>query len=121
MSGHTRGPWEAERDVEDIITVSDAEGFEVAELNYMAVNRRWQDENPDTHWASGGDAACRTVDTEELHANALLIAAAPDLLAVVQRFLHVVEGHGWEGSISGEGQVVEEAREAIAKAEGRAT
>ena len=54
----------------------------------------------------------REIHQEEAHANARLIAAAPDLLALAKRMLAA-----WEGS--GPGIVLDDIRALIAKAEGR--
>jgi hypothetical protein len=66
--------------------------------------------------ADDGGYVCYSVATE---ADALLIAAAPDLLAALKELIDQLEGIGipdWHGA---EGLSLDQARAAINKAEGR--
>jgi hypothetical protein len=66
--------------------------------------------------ADDGGYVCSSVATE---ADALLIAAAPDLLAALKELIDQLEGIGipdWHGA---EGLSLDQARAAINKAEGR--
>lgn len=56
------------------------------------------------------------IDASEAHANARLIAAAPDLLAALKALLVLADEHGWGGSAWDDGWI--DARAAISKAEG---
>lgn len=95
--GHTAGPWTLDRDVKTAVRSG---AKHVAMVNYYNV--------PSDAVRVAGD---------EHDANARLIAAAPDLLALA---LAVAEAADLAGSM-GNGPLARMARAAIARAEGRAS
>jgi hypothetical protein len=100
ISAHTPGPWEV-GDVQRgesplMVYCDDSLGSRVADLS-----------------TSG-----HGITTAQVRANALLIAAAPDLLAALKRLL-ATTFPGTEGHDPDCRCVIHEARTAIAKAEGR--
>lgn len=111
--GHTASPWTVCGDGNCPCKTVCAADQPVAKI----IVGEWDDEFPSIRLV--GTALERTaeayierfiygsVSEEEAHANALLIAAAPDLLAALKHC--VIERSGW----------LDEARAAIAKAEGR--
>lgn len=99
MSGHTPGPWRTDPDVGNE-SVLGADGIMVADCSiFTARNHR---RNPAIN-----------------QANARLIAAAPDLLNLVRRFI-ALSGGVWnpERYAAEEAELMQEARAAIAKARG---
>lgn len=62
---------------------------------------------------------CGRVEVEEIEANARLIAAAPDLFSIVKRFI-ALPSAAWhpERHAADEAELMNDARAAIAKAEG---
>lgn len=100
MSEHTPGPWHANRkrahqDFIEVIHNNDAKGAASLVLARVTCRRGWWDEQ---------------------HANASLIAAAPELLAALCRAIDA--GIGSDGDYP---SAADEARAAIAKATGSAT
>ncbi len=91
MSGHTPGPWE--------VGEPDRNGQAIVRGKYIEICTCW-------HHSVGSIE-------KEMHANARLIAAAPDGLAFAQAFLEWHEGPGRTDS-----PLVEQARAFIAKATG---
>jgi hypothetical protein len=95
MSEHTPGPWTA-------FALPDRDGFCTHQI----------------HWSPDGECVTDGVYGE---ANALLIAAAPDLLSALRTLL--AESEDWAEVLNGERpsllDAIDAARSAIAKAEGR--
>lgn len=78
----TAGEWSVSDYSGDVI---DENGFPVAELPSLSVLDDWTSKFPDLrHWARGGKATSIERDDEEVFANALIIAAAKDLLAACE-------------------------------------
>ena len=105
---HTPGPWEVRADpshYDSFTTVVAGSGEQrKGMLREMIVE-------------IGGWAGIETAE-----ANARLIAAAPDLLAACQRLVTLIdESDQWSDVVSGTamGEIVNEARTAVAKAEGK--
>lgn len=98
MSEHTKGPWEfTASGVEDFYWISqDKPGKRTVEIARVFTN---------------------TLSIEEAHANASLIAAAPELLSILKRIVDRATAPMSDGDITLED--VAEAREIIAKAEGK--
>ena len=97
MSNHTPGPWKLEA----------GRSFQTQGGNFFLSYGKDRYGNP--NW---------TASFCELDANAALIAAAPELLTALTDLLNQLNGIGipdWHGA---EGLSLEQAREAIAKAEG---
>ena len=105
---HTPGPWEVRADpshYDSFTTVVAGSGEQrKGMLRELIVE-------------IGGWAGIETAE-----ANARLIAAAPDLLAACQRLVTLIdESDQWSDVVSGTamGEIVNEARTAVAKAEGK--
>jgi hypothetical protein len=97
MSKHTPGDW---------LIAPSGKTF-VYSLNEQGYNRFW------AHVQGGNTAPMERTSEEELAANALLISAAPDLLAACQKFMYTVP----HAEIRGEPEsLLEVMRAAIAKA-----
>lgn len=96
---HTPGPWEIGR---------------VSAPNTGATPIRWKGEN--IAWACGKDSAHR-LDEATARANAQLIATAPDLLQSLCDLEIILSGKPHDRD---EQKLLQAARAAIAKAEGRA-
>lgn len=100
MSAHTKGPWEWFMKGSDHFTLQAVDGdvlFPVADLSDYGLSLK----------------AIIEVTPE----NARLIAAAPELLSIVQRFVALPSG-AWhpERHAADEAELITEAKEAIAKA-----
>lgn len=110
MSKHTPGPWGAERYQGEINIVScnkrDAEEKDLGIVYVLArgIGGMIHGENFD--------------DRSEVEANALLIAAAPELLEALQAMVDVCESPDFDGAPSDAHML--QARAAIAKARGEA-
>lgn len=98
---HTPGPWHAFQDI-----VADNSG-DIYTTGKVICNVAASDDHPPK----------RYVTIEERKANARLIAASPDLLAVLKEWMPLIESkHGWNKELNAK---VEMARAAIAKAESK--
>lgn len=94
MPNHTPGPWIV---LNDGLTISEESRRDVIPFEVAKV-----------------------VDgSNEDRANAHLIAAAPDLLSALERMLNAYEADKVRGCAFGNDQAADQARAAIAKAEGR--
>ena len=91
---HTPGPWKVLS--EEAIRIKSQDGSLLAMLHHLR----------GVHGVNG------RIPIEEVHANARLIAAAPELLEALKELLGLAERHGWLHV------AVNNARAAIAKAEG---
>ena len=98
MSGHTPGPWTDKAIDESQWGVYDSRGWSVAQAHQIKV-------------------LSADIKQAERTANARLIAAAPDLLAALER---LVRQHGSDGIEYSGDHPVAVARAAIAKATGEA-
>jgi len=95
MSNHTKGPWKATRD--------DLQG-------YYAI----RGEDGTLVFETGGN----TLHTKNRDANALLIAASPDLLEAAEAALKLWDKHGLGDDDDESAPVYSQLRAAIAKAKG---
>lgn len=118
---HTSGNWiisDAYPPTEGMV-ILDEHGFPIADLSIDPILEGYSEKLGISHWGNSPDAQKeRSVD--EIVANARLIAAAPDLLEALKDLLKEQPSEcptycfrEWELSIDA-------ARDAIAKAEGRA-
>lgn len=101
MSNHTPGPWVRCKEAPKIIMsgsfIDGHEGYIVGSV-------------------SGNDNSGFYASEEEAEANACLIAAAPDLLSIVQRLVALDAQWHPDRHASEKAELMEEARAAIAKA-----
>lgn len=85
MSGFTPGPWIASDYYSDATTIIDGSGFSVADAPRCIIREGWPDMGFQ-HWADSTEAH-RWISEDEQRANARLIAAAPELLEVLQSIM----------------------------------
>lgn len=109
MAEHTPGPWEA-IEFDGSAEVIDARGYRVADVEGLAINRHWLDENPHKHWGSAGEEAAIDRPQEEILANACLIEAAPDLLAALEGLFSEEYDNAEFVLVDGPGGTMEEER-----------
>jgi hypothetical protein len=117
---HTPGPWMVDQEFSDSPWVLDSDGFPVADAQDIAILPNWSEkvEGID-HWSHARGIAFIERSTEEVVANARLIAAAPELLDASRDALHQMASPG-KFDIDAWGAAVTKVAAAIAKAEGRA-
>ncbi|OZI79883.1 hypothetical protein [Bordetella genomosp. 2] len=114
---HTPGPWQAIQHYSDGLTVVDKDGFQHVEASSIAILLDYSEKLGIGHWADS-PAASREITEEEQAANARLIATAPELLEALTEaevFMAGFEGDELQDGIDAK---LQQARAAIAKANG---
>lgn len=132
-AAHTTGPWNLVARYSDELSITDSNGFEHVSATRTAILLDYAEKLGIPHWADSPDAR-RDISEEEQAANARLIAAVPDLLAVAQDALsglrreYVELAEKYAGTPFESDPAYQEvkaryvnARDAIAKATGRQT
>ena len=88
----TPGPWMASNHYEDVVTVVDVRGFEIATADHCPVLQNYAKKLGIAHWADD-ERAYLALDKDVQAANANLIAAAPELLEALQDFIAASSGN----------------------------
>ena len=83
---HTPGPYVLDGTQ---TVVLDSEGFGLADVHETAVLQNWADLDIE-HWSRRPGVSFRELPEEELLANGVLFAAAPELLEVCEDLLEIV-------------------------------
>lgn len=102
MSAHTKGPWTVEYG--ESLAIRSADDSRLATMN----------------WLRGRHGLAGRLSDEEVAANALVFAAAPDLLSIAKRWVALDAG-GWhpDRCAADKAQLIVDTLAAIAKSEGK--
>lgn len=122
---HTPGPWHVVADPQWVGKhPNHASRFicNVPEFEEVYPPNPGEDDGWQVFHGADGRTICHMMDTQEISANARLIASAPDLLAALEIILSSTCGDvgddGYDGCIRIEAKALERVRAAIAKARG---
>lgn len=119
-SAHTPGPWTLSNRYDDSPRVLDSRGYEIAALDGSPILEGYSEKLGVRHWSGHLGTAYIERPEGELQANARLIAAAPDLLAVCEQAFAWINNFGEHAPIimGGEAELAETLRAALALTRG---
>ncbi|MFP2273266.1 hypothetical protein ACLEXX_02185 [Enterobacter ludwigii] len=90
----TPGPWSTSKHYEDCLIVLDPRGYEIVSAETLPILSNYSERLGVQHWSDDERAAIE-LSQDEQAANAMLIAAAPELLEVLQEMVAIVKKNSY--------------------------